>query len=237
MQGLCKQVITILLHLIVPSFQRKTAWGIIEKKYCKKWVSFYTVLCLYIQYLFDNLGFFFLLKNTSGISSKGTKQTSQATGKVLKSLEEGKKWRIWSKRNNIPFFQHRPNSWASPENFRVQFDQAIKQGKSKEIHGTMHNTKFWDIRRNMWIDDACQSWNVSPADKYCSLISRNLLEFDFKMETQVYWSEVHFCSNLNTDINGLRPMLISCLIHDLKWRKLIYWFLLYKTIVVNDIIA
>lgn len=38
--------------------------------------------------------------------------------------------------------QHRPNSWASPENFRIQFDQAVKQGKGKEIHGMAHNTKF-----------------------------------------------------------------------------------------------
>ena len=42
-----------------------------------------------------------------------------------------------------------------------------------------------------------------------------------KWETQVL-EEVHFCSNLNTDIDGLRLMLISCLMHDLKWRKLIY---------------
>lgn len=38
--------------------------------------------------------------------------------------------------------QYRPNSWASPENFRMQFDQVIKLGKSKEVHGPAQNTKF-----------------------------------------------------------------------------------------------
>ncbi|XP_046841429.1 serine/threonine-protein kinase Sgk2-like [Xenia sp. Carnegie-2017] len=38
--------------------------------------------------------------------------------------------------------QYRPNSWASPENFRMQFDQVVKLGKSKELDGVAENTKF-----------------------------------------------------------------------------------------------